>query len=84
MSRETQVDKFIEVYRVKLKEAVRTRPEIYVWPLSEVPTVVNRMRAALIAGSYNHDTLAIKWTCKELGIKFTRRAIEAFFEPYQQ
>lgn len=37
------------------------------------------MIASFQRGDYNHDGRAIKATCKALGIKHTRTAIEAYF-----
>lgn len=69
---------FMEVYGPALLFEVQTNPDEYGYPETEVPKVVERMRAAFERGSYNHDGKAIKATCKFLGIKYTRTAIEAF------
>ena len=75
---QAKLNQFMEVYARALGNAVLEHPKEYVYSLSLVPTVVERMRAALESGSYNHDGRAFKGTCKALGIKHTRKEIEAF------
>lgn len=75
---QTNLEKFMEVYAVELPKAITNYPEEYGYPVSEVPVVLGRMKAAFERGSYNHNSRAIKATCKALGIKYTRREIEAF------
>lgn len=74
-----QVQKFIAIYEPELLKVVKENPQQYTYPVSSVPGVVTRMQAAFLAGSYNHDGLAIKRTCQKLGIKHTRKAMEEFF-----
>lgn len=69
---------FCAKYGPNLERAVREKGSEYAFPIEEVPLVLNRMRAALERGSYNHEGHALRWTCKELGIKHTRIAIESF------
>ena len=76
----TNVDRFCEAYQEELTRAVVERPEEYAYPVAEVPAVVERMRAAFIRGSFNHDGLAIRRTAKRLGLKPTRGALLAFFQ----
>jgi hypothetical protein len=68
----------MEAYETALVAAVTEHPDEYGYPVSDVPKVVERMRAAIQRGSYNHDGYAFKSACKALGIKYTRSAIEAF------
>jgi len=79
MSREIQVQKFCDVYRVELEKAVMEFPQQYTYSVSLVPDVVYRMREAFIAGTYNYGGIAIRRTCKILGIKHTIKAMEQFF-----
>lgn len=72
------LSKWMEAYRPNLERAVKEKPIDYGFPLSEVPAVVDRMRAAIERGTYNHAGHALKWTCQGFGIKHTRKAIEAF------
>lgn len=71
---------FMEVYSEALVKCVSDFPEDYPWYKEGLPiqTVVERMRVALNSGSYNHDGRAFSATCKKLGIRHTRRAIEQF------
>lgn len=71
--------KFSEVYTKNLEKAVRERPDQYNWPVANVPTVAAKMLAAVDRGSHNKDSLAFKWTCKELGIRHTYKAIEEYW-----
>jgi hypothetical protein len=73
------LDRFMAIYQPALREAVLTMaPQEYGFGVDEVPAVAARMRAAFERGSYNHDGRAIRATCKALGFKHTRTAIEAF------
>lgn len=73
-----KLDTFCAHYGPNLERAVRERPDEYAFPIEEVPLVLGRMRAALERGSYNHAGHALRWTCKALGMKHTRTAIEAY------
>lgn len=73
------LERFMEVYRRQLLAAVTQYPGEYAFGPQDVGKVSDRMKAAFIAGSYNTDGRAIKATCKELGIKHTRKAMEEFF-----
>ena len=74
------MDKFIEVYARMLLKAVQENRKDYSYNEHEVPMIVDRMKAAFQRGSYNKDGLAIKWTCKELGIKYTYSAINQYLK----
>jgi hypothetical protein len=80
-------------YEKQLDIAVRNHPEEYPWaetmtvhgnvahntqPAKTVHEVADKMMAAIEYGSYNHDGRAFKETCKVLGIKHTRKAINEF------
>jgi hypothetical protein len=71
----SNVERFYEVYARLLPEMRKAKPEAYAWPESEMLKVLERMRRAFESGSFNHDGDAIKATCKELGIKYTRKSI---------
>jgi hypothetical protein len=71
-------DKFITIYQAKLTEVIKKYPLEYCYPVSEVPTVVGKMKKAFIAKSYNKDGRAIQATCKALGIKYTYRDIDNY------
>ncbi len=80
MTRQEYVAIFMGEYVPALEAAVAAQPTEYAYPVSEVPIVAERMRAAFERGSYNHTGYAIKLACKRLGIKHTRGAMEAFFD----
>lgn len=69
---------FLEVYRENLIKCVTQYPDEYVWPISEIERVMDRMENAIVRGSFNKDTRAFKLTCKELKIKHTYKAIKDF------
>ena len=74
---------FMAVYRVKLPEAVALNPDYYHWHSVEKVSsdvVADRMEKAFASGSYHHEGKALQMTCKALGLKHTRKAIEAFLE----
>ena len=73
-------EQFMATYREKLIDSVRQHPDHYVWPISELDVVMERMEAAFVAGSFNKDSTAIRNTCRALGIKNTYQAIMAFLE----
>ena len=76
----TNFERFAECYRRKLKEAVTARPEDYRYAVGQTDEITDKMMAALLRGSANKDGYAFKQTCKELGIKHTYQAINAFIK----
>jgi hypothetical protein len=79
MTRAARAQEFAVPYTRHLEACVRRRPDEYCYTLEEVPDVVRRMTLAFTAGTYNADGLAIRATCRELGLKPSRRALERFF-----
>jgi hypothetical protein len=77
---DAKLEQFMGVYEKNLGAAVSGWPDEYCWPREQVPDVAGRMRNAIIRGTYNHGGRAFKMTCKELGIKHTRKAITEFLE----
>ena len=73
-----KLDTFISVYAVQLAKAHAQAPDEYLWRIETLPTVVERMKKAIENGSFNHEGNGFKWTCKELGIKHTRKAIQEY------
>jgi len=71
-------ERFFAEYKKQLHKAVETRPDCYVWPMTELDEVFERMKLAVIRKSFNKDGLAFKWTCKALKIKHTYRDIETY------
>ena len=71
---------FMVEYTVALADAVKKYNAEYGYPVSAVPGVVAKMKAALVLGSYNHDGRGFKGACKALGIKYTKKAIEEYLE----
>lgn len=84
-SRKHNVAAFLAAYEPALLRTVLARPDEYAYPAARVPEVAARMAAAFASGSYNHDSPAILAAARELGIvprggRFTRKALEAYFE----
>lgn len=75
---ETPIERFEAIYRDELEAAVRDHPEEYTWPIERVPSVAQKMIAAIRNNTYNKDGRAIKATCKRLGVKHTYTAIAAY------
>jgi len=71
---------FGKLYEQNLTQAVLNYPEEYVWPVENVPTVAKKMLDAVVKNSYNKDGRAFKATCKQLGIKYTYKAIDEYLE----
>lgn len=80
MIRDYRLAQFMAIYTPCLAETLEKYPNEYAWPKADVPVVAARVREAIRNGTYNHDGRAIKATCKKLGIKHTRKAIQAFLE----
>jgi hypothetical protein len=74
----TNMDIFLAAYEAALTEARTKHPEDYGFPIDQLPVVFQRMKAAIIRNSYNYDGRAFRLACKAVGIKHTRKAIEAF------
>jgi hypothetical protein len=66
------------VYTRKLAEERAAYPEQFN-PHVTAEMVAERMRPAIDRGSYHHDTPAMRKTCKELGIRHTRKSIDEFW-----
>ena len=69
---------FCDTYRRNLTKARTEHPQEYPWPIEQLQTVADKMVAAIQRGSFNKESRAFRDTCKELGIKHTYTAINAF------
>jgi hypothetical protein len=67
-------------YAKQLRLAIEAHPGDYLWPVSELETVLGRMSTAIERGSFNKDSHAFKATCKALKIPHTYKAIKEFRE----
>lgn len=74
----TNFEKFAALYAVNLRACVESNAKDYAFPLQRVPQIAARMVEAFRKGSYNKNGKAIEMTCKELGIKHTYKAINAY------
>lgn len=78
---ETRFAQWATAYREALPEAVAKWPAEYPWAANrpeQVAITVAKMLLAFHGGSYNHGGHGIALTCKKLGLRHTRKAIEAF------
>lgn len=73
-----RLDLFCSAYLVNLEQAVKDYGDEYDYQVADCPTVVVKMRKAFDRGDYNHNGRAIRSTCRELGLKHTRKAIETY------
>lgn len=72
---------FTHAYRAGLAKAIEEHPEEYADGVkNNVFGVATRMLEAVERGSYNHDGRGFKNACKALGLKHTRKAIEAYLK----
>lgn len=72
------LDTWMIEYEKQLAAVVLAYPDEYCYPVSAVPAVALKMRAAIERGSYNKDGRAIKATCKALGVKYTYAGIKSY------
>lgn len=77
---DTNFNTFMAAYEKNLSLAIINYPSDYVYPITQVPVVVQRMREAFQKGTYNKDGRAIKQTCKDLNIKYTYTAINEYIK----
>lgn len=75
----TPRERFRAAYRVAIERAVREHPEVYADTVTrDLDAFTDRWVAAVESGAYSHSGVAMRWTCKALGIPHTRKAIAAF------
>jgi hypothetical protein len=74
------LEDFMVIYTKQLGIALQEHPDEYAYGAVELPKVLEWMRAAIIKGSFNKDSRAIKATCRALGIKHTYKAIGEFIQ----
>lgn len=72
-------EKWMEVYAKHLLEIVSDPKNGYLYGPEAVPAVVAKMRRAFEGRSYNKDGKAIQRTCRDLGIPYSYKAIDAYF-----
>jgi hypothetical protein len=79
-----KLDQLREVYIRHLKRVCTLKSDDYPWYNGDddrVQVVADKMMSALERGTANiSDSLAFKGACRELGIKHTRKALDAFIE----
>ena len=76
---EQSVRQFIEFYeRALLEQIARGRQRGRGVSMAQLPQAVQDMRIALLLGKYKVDSLPVLKTCIRLGIKPTKRGIDAF------
>lgn len=70
-------DQFRTEYTRQLYLAIERHPEDYAYDAALVPTVVERMLAAIDRGTFNKDGFALRNTCRALCIPYTYAGIRA-------
>jgi len=74
-------EKWVKEYRYQLGKAVMLKPADYPWfPGISVDSVADKMTKAFAQGSYNKDGIAVKNTCKALGVSYTYKAINEYLK----
>lgn len=72
----------MEYYVPNLRIAASNHPEDYPWyPQVSIEAIAAKMRAAFAAGTFNKDGLAVKMTCRAVGIPYTYAAIRQYLNP---
>lgn len=71
--------KFADLYRTALKEAVTAQPNSYGFTPEQTDQVADRMLASVQKGTFNKEGTAFKSVCKQLAIKHTYQAINRFW-----
>lgn len=75
----SNLDNFMTIYEKHLTQCLAEEPDRYAWVGKlTVRIVVDRMRPAIVGGTFDKRSEAFKRTCNELGIKHTYKAIKAF------
>jgi len=77
---ENRVVEFMSVYKEELAKAVKQFPNAYVFTMSELPKVLERMEVCLRKGTVNIESRAMRATFKRLGIKHTYKALKEFLD----
>lgn len=65
----TPKEAFRAAYALELARQHNAHPETYLWPVENLPAIVDKMMAALERGGANIDSPAIKAACKACKIK---------------
>lgn len=76
------ITRFIWCYTLHLEKAIKENPSAYTLisgPL-DAETIATKMTIGLSKGTANKNTPSIKATCKDLGIKFTYKAIQEYLK----
>ena len=71
---------FFDLYKKNLVQMRKEKPGLYCWPIEELNSIHLKMCEAMINGSFNKDSDAIKATCKELGLKHTYKSIKEYIK----
>ena len=74
----TNRENFLKIYTVCLKNAVEQYPHEYAYGVDRVPEVAEKVVESLSKGHALLNGRAMHDTCRELGIKFTTKAIKHF------
>lgn len=75
---QTNISIFLEVYTRHLTKAVSDNPSDYTYHPNSSNLVAEKMVKAFLQKSANKDSIAVKRTCKELGISYTYKGIYEF------
>jgi hypothetical protein len=81
LERENNTEQFIRLFKTNLRQSQQSRPELYTWSYDQFNLVFSRFEQAFKnRKGYPKKGLAIEKTCKDLGLKNTYKAINAFLK----
>lgn len=78
MIKTTNQLKFLEVYKKNLRDCIKENPDNYRINESNVEDFGERFIIGFMKFKSSKDGMAVKRTCKELGIGYTYKAIEEY------
>lgn len=77
----TNLDRFTNIFMLNLAELIQLHPERYAFSLgSLLEEKGDRFKKAFESGDYDQHGEACKMTCKQLGLKNTRTAINQYLK----
>lgn len=74
----TPKEAFRSAYMLELAKAHKSNPAAYVWPIEQLPVIVEKMMNALERGGANIDSPAIKAACRVCKFKPSIARIKVF------
>jgi len=70
--------RFLEVYKKNLRDCIKQYPDMYKIKEADIDAFGERFITGFTKFKSSKDGIAMKKTCKELGIGYTYKAIEEY------